>query len=141
MVRDFNANVLERNNPKINHLCNRFQLIQLIKEPTRTTETSVSALDLIFVSSPRYVTQVVVLTPFCSDHSPVSVNLGVKENKNRHKSFHRTICYYQNADICGLKTCFSNCEWDNQFKEECIDTIVENFSGLILGTAKRFIPS
>ena len=140
MVGDFNANVLEGNNQRIDYLCNRFQLSQLINKPTRITETTKSTLDLIFVSSSRYVANVDVLTPFCSDHSPVFVNFGTKENK-RQKSFHRTILDYSNADIIGLKTFFNNFDWDNIFNKECIDTIVEDFSTLVLSVAKSFIPS
>ena len=44
---NFNATVLERNNVKINYLCDRFQLSQLITYPTRINEHSNSTIGLL----------------------------------------------------------------------------------------------
>ena len=72
MLGDFNVNVLAAKDPlrqQLIRFANLHYLEQLIKTPTRITEKSATAIDLLFVSNYHRIIDSGVLHPSLSDHS------------------------------------------------------------------------
>ena len=72
---------------------------QLIDIPTRTTETTISLIDLIFINNPENVICHGTL-PRIADHDGTLVSFNLKCKKQQQRT--KTIYDYKNADIEGL---------------------------------------
>ena len=83
ILGDLNCNLLKDCPEKraITELCNDLNLKQIIKEPTRITDTSQSLIDVILVSTEAVVLESGVLDSTISDHFPIYVSTKLKVPK------------------------------------------------------------
>ena len=85
VIGDMNCNMLKNglDNKALAEVSSEFNLLQIIKSPTRITDMCQSLIDIILVSSPSLIRCIGVLdTPTCiSDHLPVYVFLKLKRPK------------------------------------------------------------
>ena len=110
------VNTLKR---KVHSFMCSLDLIQLIKEPTRITDTSKTLIDLIFVfNKHRFIKSGVVLLSI-SDHSMVYciLEVGVTKVKPRIIEFHSYKSYDRDAFLKDL----NNVPWHLVYNEDNVD--------------------
>ena len=98
ILGDMNCNLLKDCPEKraITDLCNDLNLKQIIKEPTRITDTSQSLIDVILVSTEAVVLESGVLDSAISDHFPIYVSTKLKVPKT--PPTYITVRSYKNYD-------------------------------------------
>ena len=98
ILGDLNCNLLKDCPEKraITDLCNDLNLKKIIKEPTRTTDTSQSLIDVILVSTEAVVLESEVLDSAISDHFPIYVSTRLKVPKT--PPTYITVRSYKNYD-------------------------------------------
>ena len=80
LMGDLNLNQLEINNytKEMDHICQTYNLQQLIDIPTRITSSTSSLIDLLYVSEPSYIAESGVFQLSISDHFGI---YGVREKQ------------------------------------------------------------
>ena len=96
VLGDLNCNTLKDcpENRAFSHVSTELNLTQIIKTPTRITDTSQSLIDVILVSSPTHAHESGVLNIPISDHLPIYALLKLKSPKT--PSSHITVRSYKN---------------------------------------------
>ena len=108
---DFNLNVMKQHEfRKIESLCNEYNMIQCIDEPTHFTENSISTTDLLFVTNKDSILTTGVGEPCLGltmrYHCPIfGVFNFLKPNV---KNIHRTIWKYELGNYNELRNSFAN---------------------------------
>ena len=64
-------------------LCDSLNLLQLVTQPTRTTDTSVTQIDVAITTNKTFINSCVVNTSAVADHCLVAVTLSFKAPKPR----------------------------------------------------------
>ena len=139
ILGDFNTDFLHSPSQHLLNIINDHHLKQLITEPTRTTETSSTCLDLILTQSPNLVTYTEVLPPVCSDHSVPYARINSKINTD--KPFKRTIFNYKRLDERTLCAVLREVNWETITQIESLDQSTETFTNELIKASKRCIPS
>ena len=79
---DFNYDVLKANtNSQFFRILSKFNLQNIITDPTRVTNTSSTCIDLIITNHSAIITNSNVLPPFNSDHCTISAEITFKTYK------------------------------------------------------------
>ena len=140
---DFNLNIINQQQyRKVESLCNEYNMTQRIDEPTHFTESSISIIDLLFVTNKTSVLTTGVGEP-CLDltmryHCPV---FGVFNFlKPKFKNIKRTIWKYDQGDYNELRNSLTNFNWDS-IHDSNINNYAENIARVITDNASRVIPS
>ncbi len=129
------GNTLKR---KVHSFMCSLDLIQLIKEPTRITDTSKTLIDLIFVfNKHRFIKSGVVLLSI-SDHSLVYciLEVGVTKVKPRIIEFRSYKSYDRDAFLKDL----NNVPWHLVYSEDNVDDAVLTWNKLFLDVADSHAP-
>ena len=140
---DFNLNTMNENQfRKIEALCNQFNLLQCIDEPTHFTENSMSTIDLLFVTNKNSILTTGVGEPCLGlsvrYHCPV---FGVFNFfKPRFKNIQRTIWNYDQGDYNQLRACLASFDWHSVHDND-IDIYAENLASVITDKVRLYIPS
>lgn len=120
--------------------CNN--LVQLVNEPTRITQSGESILDLICSDSPGvFVSKGTLSPPSNCDHNIIFGKLSISVYKP--KCFKRKVRNFNVIDEVPLNVLL-NAGWDDIFFENTasnIDVIYEKWRALFLSIVHRFIPS
>ena len=112
IMGDLNIDLSLNTNRKWQHLIELFDLTQLIKDPTRVTETSSTIIDHIYTSNPENIVESFVSNYSLSDHFPVCTTR--KINNKISKLDHITTSYRcfknfnEDAFISGLANDLDN---------------------------------
>ena len=69
--------------PSFIEFCSTFNLVQLITQPTRTTESSATLLDVILVSNKELIIESNVVPISISDHDLVYATLQLKKERKK----------------------------------------------------------
>ena len=140
---DFNLNIMNQTQfRKVEALCNQFNMIQCIDEPTHFTENSHSIIDLLFVTNKDSILTTGVGEP-CLDltmryHCPV---FGVFNFlKPKAKNIQRTIWKYDQGNYNQLRHNFSIFDWSSVHNSN-IDIYADSLADVITENACKFIPS
>ena len=97
---------------RLYNLAERYGLLQLVKYPTRTTDTTSSLLDLILTDSPDLVEKVSILPPIStSDHSVVCCR--IKLPITNFVPYRRTVWNFRNADFASLNNSLRQAPFDS----------------------------
>ena len=86
VLGDLNCNLL---NPQhhgslaVMNFCSIFNLTQVIKQPTRITETSETLIDVILASNTSLIREAKVVPAPFSDHDLVFISLGLKKKRSK----------------------------------------------------------
>ena len=100
-------------------LFSSYGFTQLIDIPTRTTDTSLSLIDLFYLNNSENVICHGTL-PKIADHDGVIVSFNVKSQKQAQKT--KTLYDYKNADDEGLLKYFKEFNFENTvFNQPIID--------------------
>ncbi|CAG2220588.1 unnamed protein product [Mytilus edulis] len=102
---DFNCDMMSNTSNSFKKLLNRLNLENVVWEPTNFTTQTGTCIDLCVTNRKNLIKSVTVLTPICSSHSPVSVEISFKTSFKTFKqhSFKRQIRDFKRADYEGLK--------------------------------------
>ena len=85
---DFNHDInIISNENKLNRILHRFNIENMITEPTRIMDKSQTCLDLILTNHSSIIMNTEVLPPFCSDHCTVTTEVAFKTyTEHAHKN-------------------------------------------------------
>ena len=115
----------------------RFGYTQLIDIPTRTTENTLSLIDLIYIQN----TDIVVcqgILPSIADHSGIYLSLDI--NREVQKPKKKTIYDYKNVDTEGLTNYIKNYNFENVFKSKPEDQ-AQIYSEVLIEAFQTFVPT
>ena len=91
LMGDFNIDLIPCTNNKWSNLLQLFDLSQLVREPTRVTESSATLIDHVYSSCPENITSCFVSKLSASDHFPICFTR--KINRKISKDKHITTSY------------------------------------------------
>ena len=114
LTGDLNCNYLVRNDhEEIKEILYRKKLKQLIKQPTRITETSKTLIDIIFTINERTASDTVVEPSAITDHDL----MGINRKMNCQKYIHRKLFTrdYKNYDENAYRRELSSTDWNLLF--------------------------
>ncbi|CAB3977046.1 Hypothetical predicted protein [Paramuricea clavata] len=115
-------------------------LNQLIKSPTRITESSQTLVDVIFVSSPRLVVNSGVIETCISDHFPVYVSLKLKTDKSPPNYITTRSYNKYDPDLFAIDLA-SNCDrLVSIFRMDNVDEKLTIFNEIFLNTLDKHAP-
>ena len=140
---DFNVNVLATKKDPLRQQLIRFgnlhYLEQLIKTPTRITEKSATAIDLLFVNNYHRIIDSGVLDPSLSDHSLIYciAKAGVPKLPPRTIEYRSYRNYSQSSFVNDLK----NVDWNIIDIQENVNDAVELWEKLFTDIADRHAPT
>ncbi|KAK6191763.1 hypothetical protein SNE40_003365 [Patella caerulea] len=138
ILGDFNVNIINTNSSRISNIMRRFDLTQLIKSPTRITETTATLLDIILVSCPDNIHSTEILDANVSDHCPITITVFFK--KPTCKTYPRQIWNYHDFDPIHLNNFLKSFDWDDFFDQSSSpNVLVENFSNILMKAVEKFV--
>ena len=114
-------------------------LVQLINEPTRITDTTAREIDLILTTCPGIVKASGVLPEIDSDHK--CVYMDIKCNIPRNNLHKRTIYCYDKLDCQKFKDTLLSINWNEIISEESIDVAANLFTDRLFSSANDCMPS
>ena len=121
ILGDLNDDILSPGN-KISKIVNSNKLTQLVKKPTRITDTSATLLDVIITNNPSIVVSQDVFPTIISDHERISMKLKIsKPKKHRIIKTFRHLGKYSVESFC--QTLFSK---THQFNDILLTDNVNN---------------
>ncbi|CAG2189611.1 unnamed protein product [Mytilus edulis] len=137
---DFNCDMMSNSSNSFKKLLNRLNLENVVWESTNFTTQTGTCIDLCVTNRKNLIKSVTVLTPICSSHSPVSVEISFKTFKQH--SFKRQIRDFKRADYEGLKNQLNDTDWDDVvFNSNNINDVYMNFVKTFESTVNRYIPT
>ena len=118
-------------------LTNSFNLIQLIKEPTRGNVI----LDIILTNNPNLFSKVEVLDSLHDlDHQPIFGKL--KMHKPIRKKIKRHIWHYENGNYDNMRSNFQDTPWHILLNNsDDVDEMVEVFTKIVTDICAENIPN
>ena len=139
VMGDFNQNMTAKDNPnRLDRILCKFDLKNLITEPTRITDTSQTCIDLILTNHTSIIENTDILPPFCSDHCTVTADLTFKTYKE--KAYKTKFWKYEQADQEAITNKMNSTDWSFIQNLNNIDEINERFSDILIDVANQHIP-
>ena len=139
LLGDFNFDMLADGNNAFKNMLQNFSLSNVVTKPTNFSRSKGTCIDLIITNAVEKIETVNILTPFCSTHSPVGVDLHFKTFKQH--SYKRYIRNYTKANYSQLCTDLSNVDWDREvFNTHNINDINDNFMKIYNHYVDKNIP-
>ena len=114
-----------------------FGFHQLIDIPTRTTETTMSLIDLIYINNPENVICHGTL-PRIADHDGTLVSFNLKCKKQPQKT--KTIYDYKNADIEGLTKYIKELDFQNSVFNQPTINQADIYTNILKQAFAKFVP-
>ena len=118
-------------------LCATFNLTQLVKEPTRITETS-SMIDVVMCTDPTLADSCSVIAPSISDHNLVEVTLRIRRPKVKAK-YASVRSYARYTSDSFFEDPFL-VPWHMVHFFDDIDSQIETFNSLVLEVLDQHAP-
>ena len=87
LMGDFKIDVTVHSNKKWQHLIDLFDLSQMIREPTRVTETTSTIIDHVYTSHPDSIIESFVSPYSISEHFPVCFTRKISNRISQSKHF------------------------------------------------------
>ena len=139
IMGDLNHDILNQyNNNKLSKILSKFNLQNLITEPTRVDNKSSTCIDLILTNHNAIITNTNVLPPFNSDHCTVTAEITFKTYKAL--AYQKTIWKYDEADLTSTKHKFSSIDWSFIENGNYLNIINEKFNDILIEIAEQCIP-
>ena len=139
IMGDLNHDILKQyNKNKLSKILSKFNLQNLITEPTRVDNKSSTCIDLILTNHNAIITNTNVLPPFNSDHCTVTAEITFKTFKAL--AYQKTIWKYDEADLTSTKNKFSSIDWSFIENGNNLNIINEKFNDILIDIAEQCIP-
>ena len=136
---DFNQDILKINsNSPFLRILSKYNLQNIINEPTRVTNTTSTCIDLLLTNHKSIINNSQVLPPFNSDHSKITAEITYKTYKAQ--AYKKTIRKYEEADKNLIKNKLESQDWSFINSNDDMNQINENFSNIITELADLSIP-
>ena len=123
LIGDFNIDYFCTSHPlfcNLTSVVSSFNLTQIVSEPTRTTNSSATLIDLIFASSPTQVESCSTIPPLAnSDHNGLHMTISIKSSKRVYKGVTRKIWKYSLADLDSMTEYLDNIDWNLIIVDSC----------------------
>ena len=105
ILGDLNIDFLKDVPKRWSELYYSFSLYQVVNQPTRTTSTSSTLIDHIYVNKPEYVQDSKVFQASLSDHFIIGVcwklsNIFIKQSEHKYLSFSKINEEKFNVELC-----------------------------------------
>lgn len=111
LTGDFNINMQVSGSNRFKNILSRFNLSNVVNEPTHFTETSSSCIDLLITNRPNIISEHNVLTPICSNHSVVECEINFIIPKMT--AYKRTVRKYDDADYDRMRHDLCHVNWED----------------------------
>ena len=139
ILGDFNQDILKINsNSPFLRILSKYNLQNIINEPTRVTNTTSTCIDLLLTNHKSIINNSQVLPPFNSDHSTITAEITYKTYKAQ--AYKKTIWKYEEADKNLIKNKLESQDWSFINSNDDMNQINENFSNIITELADLSIP-
>ena len=140
LLGDLNKNLLNQTDKKLASFTTSFAFSQLVKHPTRVTDTSRSLFDHIYTNSTENISKVHVSKLTISDHFEIFGNR--KLNSNVRKNAYNITTYksFKNFDESSFKNDVSEVPLAIVTAFDDINEIVEVWNTLILEIVNKHAP-
>ena len=136
---DFNHDMLKFNpNSKLLRILTKYNIQNMINEPTRITQKSQTCIDLLLTNHSSIIINTEVLPPFCSDHCSITAEVNFKTYKAQ--AYIQTIWKYNNANKIALNEKLIATDWSFINNSNDIDYINEKFNNTLLAADNDCIP-
>ena len=139
LAGDFNIDMLGNRCNQFKTLLTRLNLVNIVQEPTRITDSSATCIDLFVTNRPNFIADVNILSNFCSDHCPVSAEINVKVGKQL--CYKRKIRKYDRADFVSMKQDIDSKDWQNLFQNHNINDNYSSFVSVLNEICEKLIPT
>ena len=131
---DLNINMLNlQPQSHVHRLLSKYNLSNLINEPTRITPTTSTSIDIIFTNNRNIIENISVSPPICSDHCIIHFSFNFQIFKQH--SYHKKIFNYDNADYDKMNRSILNVDWDTHINTYNIN----DFNTLLCDTINNLI--
>ena len=125
-------------NSKFIWLMSKYNIQNIINDPTRITPTSQTCIDLILTNHNSTVINTEVLLLFSSDHCTIIAEVSFETYKAQ--AYKHTIWKYEEPDKTALHEKFNTTDWSFINNLNDIDDINKNFNQILLTVANELIP-
>ena len=140
IIGDLNADFKTTNGRELLQLCNYQNLICLVKEPTRITNTSATILDQAITNAPNFVKEVQVSPPVSTnDHCTIGIHLHFKIIKE--PAYQRTVWLYKNTDFKEFKNALNAQDFSHCFDSDDVDSCSRKWTETFLNVARAHVPN
>ena len=138
ILGDLNHDILKtKSNSPLLRILSKYNLQNMINEPTRVTNATSTCIDLLFTNHESIISDLKVLPPFNSDHSTITAEITYKTYKAQ--AYKKTIWKYDEADKNLIEEKFESQDW-SFINGNDINLINETFSNKIMELADQSIP-
>ena len=141
ILGDFNSDCINEHfyeHYQLRDIIVRYNLKQLIAEPTRRTGHSARCIDLILTSTTDIISESRVLMPICSDHHLPLVKLKIE--RQIPTKIKRTIYNYSKLNIISFKEKLSEIDFMHTFRTETVNNSATFLSETLMKIAKLCMP-
>lgn len=122
---------------KIKHLESKYQLTQLIKEPTRCTMQTNSILDLILTNS-KFISSAGTDDMNISDHQPVWAIR--KKHQTKAPRINFECRSFNNFNSMAFSETLHAHDWNNYYNEICVDKLWDEMESVMIEAADLHCP-
>ena len=123
---------------KIKQLLQSRGMVQLIKDPTRVSNTGNTLIDHIYTNNNTFYDSCGVYDIGLSDHSLIYVTRHRK--KAKHKTYYIYGRSYRNFDETLFRHDISNAPWTNVFSKSDVNAATETFNNIFISVANVHTP-
>lgn len=139
IMGDFNHDMnITSNASKLKKIISKFNIENMINEPTRITDTTQTCIDLILTNHTSIINTTEVLPPFCSDHCTITAEITFKTYTEQ--AYRAKFWKYEQADQQGIQNKLNSTDWSFIQNNDNIDEINNKFHSILLDTAETCIP-
>ena len=115
-----------------------FGMTQMIDIPTRTTDTTMSLIDLFYTNKPEDVIIHGTL-PKIADHDGIICSFSCNEQKSTNKT--KEVYDYKNIDLIGLKNFIKDFDFNSKIFSLPVTSQVEAFTNVLTTAISLFVPT
>ena len=111
-------------------ILNKFNVENMVTEPTRITDTSQTCIDLILTNHMSIINNIEVLPPFCSDHCTITCEIVFKTYTEQ--AYKTQFWKYEQADQHKIQNKFNSTDWAFIQNYNNMNEINEQFQSILL---------
>ena len=138
IMGDLNVDYLKQNNHSIKNIFQLNGFCQLIKTPTRVTETTATLIDVIFTNKKHNISHNTVIAAGFSDHDLIACVR--KMNNIKHKPETIRCRNFKNYNIDQINNDLLNKKWDHVYNTNSPNEALLYFNSFLKETLDNYAP-
>ncbi|OON91327.1 MAG: hypothetical protein ATN33_01430 [Epulopiscium sp. Nele67-Bin001] len=140
LLGDFNVNWDSKSDKKkIKHLTDKYNLIQIIKGPTRITNTSNTTIDLIFTNRPERISKTFNLLSGLSDHNFILCTRKIKRKHIMESTRGQQYYFIPKNQLQSLNEEIQKVDWSDILKNNDVEASSDSFIKKVNDVIIRFM--